>query len=153
MRFITTAGKKSRVTGNPLIKVWSRIRNHAIIGAIIREQKMLVPQGNMVVLEGSDVELWSFTNLTYGGLTISGFTDPLDVSVDSDDYIWVLDQPNGNPRLQAFDSTNGTLIATSGEIDMATISGSALRIDLDESDNECHLLHTGGVTVFEIDWS
>lgn len=129
--------------------------NQGIVAPDVKAMDALRDQYMFTFLEGNDIELWYIqdgANLAYGGLTISGFVDALDVSVDSDDYIWVLDQPNGNPRLQAFDSTDGTLIATSGEI-TTPISGTALKIDLDESDDECHLLHTDGVTVFEIDWS
>jgi hypothetical protein len=125
-----------------------------IYGADIKAADALRNEFMFVILEGDDVELWTAptnTSMTYGGLTISGFTDALDVSVDSQDYIWVLDQPNGHPRLQAFDSTTGDLVATSGEI-AGDVNGDPLRIDVDESDDQCHLLHTAGVSVFMIDW-
>jgi len=132
--------------------IYNQPGSDGIVGADIIAADALRNSTNMVVLEGTDVELWDFTTLVYGGSMITGFVNPLDVSVDSQDYIWVLDQPDGKPRLQAFDPMDGKLIAASGEMDASWVSGTPLRIDLDESDDQCHLLHSKGVTVFKIDW-
>ncbi len=128
--------------------------DQGIFGADVRGIEALRNQFMFVFLEGDSVELWyiaSSSTLGYGGITITGFEDALDVSVDSEDYIWVLDQPGGEPRLQAFDPADGSLVAVSGDI-TSSINGTPLRIDLDESDDQCHLLHTAGVSVFMIDW-
>jgi hypothetical protein len=75
---------------------------------------------------------------------------PLDITVDSAWNIFILEQKsNGSYVLWAFD-TSGTLIGYSGELTLAQVSGTPLRIDaavLPDPD-QVHLLHTLGVTRF-----
>lgn len=78
------------------------------------------------------------------------FYDALDITVDSNDYIYVLEKnSDGDPVIWAFDDT-GSLIGTSGPLTTTEISGDPRRMDafLSSDPDEVHVLHTGGVTEF-----
>jgi hypothetical protein len=78
--------------------------------------------------------------------------DPLDISVDSSYNVFVLDKTAaGKYILWAFNSS-GILIGTSGELTTAQCSGDGLKIDVsvNPSPDEIHLLHTKGVTRFNM---
>lgn len=57
--FRILVGKKSRATAKPIQKVWKRIREDAIIGAVVRDDIMLVPQGDMTLEEKDIVIVFS----------------------------------------------------------------------------------------------
>jgi len=44
------AGKNSRVVGLPLHKAWKPLAQKAIVGAIIRDNRIIIPEGNSVIL-------------------------------------------------------------------------------------------------------
>jgi hypothetical protein len=101
------------------------------------------------------VELWSATvppvyqNVSFGE---DLFYKAMDITVDSNDIVYVLDNnATARPTIYAFDS-NGEWIGTSGVIPLSAISGFALRIDaaLSTVPNEVHVLHTLGVTRFSM---
>ena len=112
---------------------------------------------SVVILEGApeySVEKWDISDLpTYTGFSASGrgdannrFNNPVDVTVDPDDYVYVLDiLSNGQPRIKVFDPQLNSL---GGVGDSTSISGTPIAIDWDDLHNSAHVLHTGGVAVF-----
>ncbi len=72
--------------------------------------------------------------------------DPKDISVDIDDYVYILDKlSTGQPVVKIYDSNMNYI----GEVgDSVTISGDPLRIDVDKGDGEVHVAHTNGVSIF-----
>ncbi|MFH1675107.1 MAG: Trk system potassium transporter TrkA [Pseudomonadota bacterium] len=49
------AGKKSRVVGRPLQDVWKNVKVESLVGGIIRNDTMIIPDGNTVIEPGDDV--------------------------------------------------------------------------------------------------
>jgi len=103
------------------------------------------------------VELWIISGSpTYGDISFGEDTldNPLDITVDSNDYVYILDiNTSSNPVIYAYDNT-GAPIATSGAISSDDISGTAKRIDaaIYPDPDEVHVLHSDGVTKFTIEW-
>jgi hypothetical protein len=76
--------------------------------------------------------------------------DALDITVDSNNYVYVLEKDsNGDPVIWAWDSS-GALVGTSEPLTTAEISGTPLRIDafVSSDPDEVHVLHSSGVTEF-----
>jgi len=72
--------------------------------------------------------------------------DPLDISCDYNNNVYILDiLSTGEPVVKVYDS-DMTYIGSFG--DSTSISGTPLRIDCDEGDDEVHVLHTDGVSIF-----
>jgi trk system potassium uptake protein TrkA len=53
MRII--AGEKSKVVGRPLQDVWKKVKVESLVGGIIRNDTMIIPDGNTVIEPGDDV--------------------------------------------------------------------------------------------------
>jgi trk system potassium uptake protein TrkA len=49
------ADEKSRITRAPLVKVWQPLRRKAIVGAVIRQGRPLIPRGNTQIQAEDDV--------------------------------------------------------------------------------------------------
>jgi trk system potassium uptake protein TrkA len=60
MRII--AGKKSKVVGQPLQNVWKKVKVESLVGGIIRNDTMIIPDGNTVIEPGDDVIVITHTN-------------------------------------------------------------------------------------------
>jgi hypothetical protein len=72
--------------------------------------------------------------------------DPKDISGDADDNIYVLDiYSTSQPVVKVYDK-DGNYLCEFG--DSVSISGTPLRLDVDEGDGEVHVAHTKGVSVF-----
>ncbi|HDS30605.1 MAG TPA: hypothetical protein ENN67_06115 [Firmicutes bacterium] len=90
----------------------------------------------------------------YHDLTICGtqgdgnyqLNDPKDISGDEDDNIYILDILSTGQRVIKVYDMNGTYLGQFG--DNVSISGTPLRLDVDEGDGEVHVAHTNGVSVF-----
>jgi trk system potassium uptake protein TrkA len=56
------AGEKSKVVGHPLQNVWKKLKVESLVGGIIRNDSMIVPDGNTVIEPGDDVIVITHTN-------------------------------------------------------------------------------------------
>jgi hypothetical protein len=111
-----------------------------------------LPASNTAVVEMYTIS----SSPTYAGVSFGEGTldSPLDLSVDSNDYVYILDvNTTGDPVIYCYDNT-GNPIATSGAISSEDISGTPRRIDaaIFPDPDEVHVLHTDGVTKFTIEW-
>lgn len=101
------------------------------------------------------IERWncaSGSTLTYDNLNFGDgwLYKPLDISVDSNDYVYILDtRSDASTVIWAYDNA-GTLIGTSDPLSAAQMSGVPKRLDvaLLPSPDEIHVLHSNGVTKF-----
>ncbi len=101
------------------------------------------------------VERWNVDSVvpSYTGKSIRGqgdadnlFNNPQDVTVDLDDWVYVLDiLSTGQPRIKIFDEN---LIPVAGMGDSTSITGTPLRIDWDDYNDALHVLTSTGVAVF-----
>ncbi len=106
-----------------------------------------LPASNTAVVERYNLASTPTHQISFGE---DFLYDALDITVDSDDYIYVLEEDsNGDPVIWAFDDS-GILVGTSEALTATEISGDPLRIDafLSSDPDEVHVLHTGGVTEF-----
>jgi hypothetical protein len=107
------------------------------------------------------IERWKLDLGSYDGSGITTFElafgenflyNPLDITVDSSDNIWVLEiNANGKPVIWAY-NVSGTVFATTGELSTADVSGTPLRIDcmLSTTPDQVHMVHSSGVTRFSL---
>jgi trk system potassium uptake protein TrkA len=58
------AGKKSKVVGRPLQDVWKKVKVESLVGGIIRNDTMIIPDGNTVIEPGDDVIVITHTKNT-----------------------------------------------------------------------------------------
>jgi len=102
------------------------------------------------------VEKWGFGQYTMAPiyLDVSFGEDflynPLDITVDSNDFVYVLEKKSdGSPAIWAY-TTDGMRVGSSGPLSTAQISGDPLRVDafLSSDPDEVHVLHSKGVTKF-----
>ncbi len=107
-------------------------------------------------LPGEDtgvVEKWQVANSPiYQGVSFGEdfFYDPLDITVDSNYYVYVLEKnADGDPEIWAYDP-NGQLAGTRLPLTSAQISGDPLRIDCSLSVDEVHVIHGDGATRFSM---
>jgi len=72
--------------------------------------------------------------------------DPLDICGDEYFHVFILDvYSTGQPVVKIYNSDLGYL----GEVgDSSSISGTPLRLDVDDGDHEIHVAHTNGVSIF-----
>ncbi len=49
------AGEKSKVVGQPLQTVWNKVRVESLVGGIIRNDTMIIPDGTTIIEPGDDV--------------------------------------------------------------------------------------------------
>jgi hypothetical protein len=90
----------------------------------------------------------------YTGKSIAGqgdadnlFYNPKDVTIDTDDWVYVLDiLSNGQPRIKVFDDD---LIPVKGFGDSTSIPGTPIAIDWDDANDALHVLTSSGVVVFD----
>ena len=112
----------------------------------------------LVSLERSpeySVERWdiSSSSPSFTGKSVRGhgdaddkFNNPQDITVDNDDWVYVLDiLSNGQPRIKVFDQD---MLPVQGFGDSTTILGTARRIDWDKHNNALHVLSSTSVAVF-----
>lgn len=114
---------------------------------------------NIVVLEGSPeftLEKWGIsTDPVYSGLSVSARGDsddklnnPIDVSIDGLDRVYVLDKlSGGQPRIKVFDSQ---LVSLGGIGNSTSIPGNPIACDCDRVNNRIHVLTSTGVYVLEL---
>lgn len=111
--------------------------------------------GSLVILEGSgefSIERWSIGSapiFKYGtgeqGDSDDKLNNPKDVTVDLDDYVYVLDiLSNGQPRIKVFDSHLQPVMGTG---DSTLIPGNPISCDWDDNYDALHVLHSDGITV------
>jgi len=109
----------------------------------------------IVILEGApdySIEKWDISgaspSYTGKGLMAQGdaddqFNNPQDVTVDTQDNIYVLDiLSNGQPRIKVFNSNCQSL---GGVGDSTLIPGTPSRCDWDDNNDAIHVLHSNGV--------
>lgn len=112
----------------------------------------------IIILEGSpefSVEKWNLAGAlpSFTGVYVSGngdenskFNNPVDVTVDTDNYIYVLDiLSNGQPKIKVFDAN---LQPLGGVGNSTSIPGTPIAIDWDDFGNAAHVLHSNGFAVF-----
>ena len=91
---------------------------------------------------------------TYTGKSIGGqgdadslFNNPKDVTIDTDDWVYVLDiLSTGQPRIKVFDDN---LIPVTGFGDSTSIPGTPLAIDWDDAHDSLHVLTSTTTVVFD----
>ena len=111
----------------------------------------------IVILEGSpdySIEKWKIDGAapvyTGKGLSAHGdadnqFNNPQDVTVDTQDNIYVLDiLSNGQPRVKVF---NANCQPIGGIGDNTLIPGTPMRCDWDDQYDALHVLHSNGVAI------
>lgn len=101
------------------------------------------------------IERWdiSASSASYTGKSIRGhgsedyqFNNPQDITIDSDDLVYVLDiNSDGSPRIKIFDAD---LLPIGGMGDSTSITGNPIRIDWDDYNNTLHVLTSSGVVKF-----
>lgn len=111
----------------------------------------------IVVLEGApeySIEIWDISeDVRFTGVSISGFGDdfdkfsfPIDVTIDTEDNVYVLDfLSTQQSQVKMFDS-NLQPLGVMG--DGSTITGMPIALDWDDYGNTVHVLHSEGVAVF-----
>jgi len=90
----------------------------------------------------------TFTNksLSGSGDADDKFNNPIDITVDKNDNIYVLDMlSNGNPRVKKFDSN---FVSLGGFGSSTEISGQPIAIDADNLNNAVQVLHIEGIAKF-----
>jgi len=110
---------------------------------------------HMLILENGpgnkSLEIWVPVSQTYvGDIDISALNNPIDVSVDSDNYIYVLNiNASAEAEIWMYDNT-GAVIGFSGAIASGDLPGPALRLDvaLNSDPDELRVLYNSGVTRF-----
>ena len=111
--------------------------------------------GALVILEGDPeytIEKWVITPSAAFKFGTGGKGDaddllnhPRDVTVDNEDYVYVLDiLSNGQPRIKVFDDK---LKPVKGIGDSTLIPETPISCDWDNYNNALHILHSQGVTV------
>jgi hypothetical protein len=137
---------------------WSADQSGSGIGKIDYQTAKAIDSfsnGDLVILEGSPefaIERWAISgSATYkygtGGQGDADelFNHPRDVTVDSQDYVYVLDiLSNGEPRIKVFDNK---LEPVTGIGDSTLIPGMPISCDWDDDNNALHVLHSQGVVV------
>jgi hypothetical protein len=113
-------------------------------------------QGNAYILENDGggnfgVEKWIMgTTPTYQNVLFANdLSDPKDITCDSNDYLYVLDDTAAGAEIWVYD-TSGNVVGKSGNIDSTDMPGDPRRLDADvfSSPDHIHVLHTGGVSRF-----
>ena len=112
----------------------------------------------LIILERTpeySIEKWSLESGTpvFTGIYASGhgdenskFNNPVDVTTDNDNYVYVLDMlSTGQPKIKVFDAN---LQSIGGVGNITSIPGTPIAIDWDRLGNAAHVLHSSGVAVF-----
>lgn len=111
--------------------------------------------GALVILEGAPeftIEKWEIIVSAIFKCGIGGqgdednlFNNPIDVTVDAVDYVYVFDiLSNGQPRIKVFDSQLQPVL---GIGDSTLIPGEPISCDWDDYNDALHVLHSNGVAV------
>jgi len=113
---------------------------------------------SVVILEGGSeksIERYKVADnsLTFMDKSLSGsgnaddkFNNPIDITVDKDNNVYVLDMlSTGQPRVKKFDSN---LVSLGGFGSSTEITGQPVAIDFDDLNNAVQVLHVEGIARF-----
>jgi hypothetical protein len=153
-------GEHSYTSIPHLVQLWDSGKNGPGIGKISYDAVIAIDSTSdkcLIILEGSpefSIEKWDISGSPlFTGLYVSGqgdinskFNNPIDVTADPDNYVYVLDiLSNGQPKIKIFKPDFQCL---GGVGNSTSIPGTPIAIDWDDFGNAAHVLHSNGVSVF-----